>query len=424
MTAVPSTDARPIWLTNHSLYSAGVPHELFRELREQAPVHWHGPADVPVTNPPEGVHTDGFWAVLGHPEIAAVNRDSERFIAGDGPGLAPFPPEMRGTALIWMDAPDHTRLRKLVSSGFTPRMLGRLDDLLVRRSAQIIDAAIAKGESNFVSEVAYQLPMHVIADIMGIPEDERPYVFRLTERMLKGSDVSSDITAEASNQAQIELFQYAESLSARKQQSPAADVWTELTTASTTTDDGGTTRLAKHELDFFFIILAIAGSETTRNALSQGVLALLQHQDQLVRLRAEPGLLSSAVDEIIRWSSPVLYFGRTALDDVEVGGMQIRAGDRVTMWYPAGNRDPRTFVDPDLFDITRSPNPHISFGGGGAHYCLGANLAKREVHVLVDALMTRCADVELIGDPVWGGGGAGANIGVSLNELPVRLAPR
>ena len=241
--------------------------------------------------------------------------------------------------------------------------------------------------------------------------------------MLKGLDVASSVTPEESMLARIQLFEYAEKLSELKQREPADDIWTQLTQASMTTEDGTHTKLQKQELDYFFIILAAAGSETTRNAISQGLVALLEHPEQLAELRADPGLIETAVEEIIRWSSPVLYFGRTAEVDAEIGGAQIRAGDRVTLWYPAGNRDERAFADPYRFDIRRSPNPHVSFGGGGAHYCLGANLAKREVQVVIRALLTRFSDIELVGPPVWGGGGAAVNVGVCLNELPVRLQP-
>ncbi len=423
MTSAAAADLRaePIDLTSHALYANGNPHEVLRELREQRPVHWHGPVDLPSNIDPGGARSEGFWAVLGHPEITEINRDWERFRAADGPTLVAFPEQMRGTAIIWMDPPDHTRLRKLVSSGFTPRMLRRLDELLVRRAERILDAVPEGEEFNFVSDVAYQLPMHVIADIVGIPEEERPHVFELTDRMLKGLDVASSVTPEESLQARVELFAYAEKLSAHKLREPADDVWTELTQASLATEDGGRTRLAKLELDFFFVILTIAGSETTRNAISQGLLALLEHPDQLAELRADPGLLDTAVEEIIRWASPVLYFGRTAEVDAEVGGALIRAGDRVTLWYPAGNRDGRSFNDPYRFDVRRTPNPHVSFGAGGAHYCLGASLAKREVHVMTHALLRRFGDIELAGPPVWGGAGAAVNVGVALNELPVRL---
>ncbi len=423
MTAAPAdVPVCPADLLDPALYVHGVPHDLLRELRQEAPIQWHGPAVIPDTYRPEGVPIDGFWVAFGHSEIVEVNRDWERFRAADGPTLTAMPEQMRGSALIWMDPPDHTRLRKLVSSGFTPRMLRRLDELLVRRTRAILDAAAEKGEFNFVSEVAFQLPMHVIADIVGIPEDERPHVFSLTDRMLSGI-AGESVSHEEGAAAQVELFQYAEVLSDRKLAEPADDVWTELTQASIATDDGGVTKLGKTELDYFLMILAIAGSETTRNAISQGLVALLQHPQQLAELRADPELLNSAVEEILRWSSPVLYFGRTAAVDTRVGDAAIRAGDRVSMWYPAGNRDERTFDHPDRFDIRRSPNPHVSFGGGGAHYCLGAGLAKREVHVMTRALLERF-DVELLGPPVWGGGGPGVNVGISINELPVRVSVR
>jgi cytochrome P450 len=416
-----STDLRPIDLVDPALYAHGVPHERLRELRNERPIQWHGPIDLPSNIEPGGSHSDGFWVVLAHAEIAEINRDWERFRAQDGPTLVAFPPEMRGTALIWMDPPDHTRLRKLVSAGFTPRMLRRLDEMLAARTERILDVAAELGDCDFVADIAYQLPMHVIADIVGIPEDERPYVFSLTDRMLKGTDPASIVTPQEGADARLELFKYAESLSARKQVEPADDVWTELTRASVTSEDSDTKPLTKFELDFFFIILAIAGSETTRNAIAQGMVALLEHPAELAELRADPGLLNTAVEEIIRWSSPVLYFGRTAVVDAQIGGAQIRAGDRVTLWYPSGNRDEQAFDDPYRFDIRRAPNPHVSFGGGGAHYCLGANLAKREVHVMMAALMRRFTDIELRGAPRWGGGGATVNVGVNLNELPVRL---
>jgi cytochrome P450 len=424
VTLTESTDLVPIDLVEPSLYANGVPHERLRELRSERSLHWHGPIDLPSNMSPDGAHSDGFWVVVGHAEIAEINRDWERFGAEDGPTLVAFPPEMRGTALIWMDPPDHTRLRKLVSAGFTPRMLRRLDERLAWRTERILDVAAELGDCDFVADIAYQLPMHVIADIVGIPEHERPYVFSLTDRMLKGTDPASSVSPHEGSEARTELFRYAESLSARKQVEPADDVWTELTRASVTNAESETKPLTKFELDFFFIILAIAGSETTRNAIAQGMVALLEHPEQLAELRADPGLLDTAVDEIIRWSSPVLYFGRTAVVDAHIGGAHIRAGDRVTLWYPSGNRDERAFEDPYRFDVRRTPNPHVSFGGGGAHYCLGANLAKREVHVMIKALISRFSDIELLGPPVWGGGGAAVNVGVNLNELPVRLTAK
>jgi cytochrome P450 len=263
----------------------------------------------------------------------------------------------------------------------------------------------------------------VIADIVGIPEHDRPWIFERTDLMLRALDPRNDLTLDDQRAAQVDLFGYAQQLTERKRAEPADDVWTLIAQAELTDDDGTTHRLEGLELEMFFVILAVAGSETTRNALSQGLLALLDHPDQLAELRARPELLPTAGDEIIRWSSPVLFFGRTATRDVELGGRAIAAGDRVVLWYPSANRDERAFEEPFRFDVHRDPNPHVSFGGGGPHYCLGANLAKKEVQVLTGALLDRF-DVELTGPAEWAGGGPVHNVGVSVDHLPVRLTPR
>jgi cytochrome P450 len=410
-------------LTDPTLYHDGVPHELFRELRVAAPVHRHRRIE------PEGWHRQwmgddvDLWVVLAHAEIERANRDWETFTASEGPSFLPSEMERQGVMLVSMDPPDHSRMRRLISAGFTPRMIAKLDELIETRTAQIIDAALERGEVEFVSDVGYQLPMHVIADIVGIPDSDRPWVFERTDLMLRMLDPGSDVSTDVGTTAQAELFQYATRLGDEKRANPADDVWTKLATASLVDDDGNETTLSGLELDMFFIILTIAGSETTRNAISQGVMALHDHPEQLAALREDPALIDSAVDEIIRWASPVLFFGRTATRDVDLGGAPVRAGDRVTLWYPSGNRDERVFDDPFAFDIRRSPNPHVSFGGGGPHYCLGANLAKREVKTMVHALVDRC-DVEILDGPTWAGGGPVNQVGVSLDRLPARLTAR
>jgi cytochrome P450 len=408
-------------LTDATLYRSGVPHDVFRELRDAGAVH-RNPRGRLSTNNFEGELE--FWSVVRHAEIERVNRDWQTFTAFDGPGLGPTRPESRGHTIVSMDPPEHSRLRRLVSSGFTPRMISELESHIARRSTAILDRAAERGTIEFVSEVAYELPMHVIADIVGIPEGDRPWVFSRTEAMLRALDPTFPMDPSERGVAERDLWEYAQRLSAEKRDHPADDVWTTLTDAEIVGDDGTPTRLTTFELDMFFVILALAGSETTRNALSQGLVALLEHPDQLAALRDDPSLIARATDEIIRWSSPVLFFGRTATCDVELGGELIRAGDRVIMWYPSGNRDERAFDDPFRFDITRSPNPHVSFGGGGPHYCLGANLAKKEVSVLVSQLVLRFAEVELVAPPRWTGGGPTSNVGVSITELPVRLRPR
>ena len=413
-------DVEAVDLTDASLYRDGVPHEVFRELRRAGAVHHHQPVKVWS----EGVEAElDFWSVVRHEEIERANRDWQTFSARDGSGLAPSAPELRGHMLVSMDPTDHTRMRRLISAGFTPRMIADLEQRIATRTTRILDAVAAQGECDFVQDVAYQLPMHVIADIVGIPERERPWVFERAEILLKSLDPTTPLTEADRLAAQADIFEYAQALSARKRAEPGDDVWTKLTVAEITDEDGSPTALSAIELDMFFVILTLAGSETTRNAMSQGLVALLDHPEQLRDLRADPGLTVSAADEMIRWASPVLFFGRTATTDVEIGGASVRAGDRVILWYPSGNRDDAAFPDPFRFDVRRAPNPHVSFGGGGPHYCLGANLAKKEVQVMMRAFVDRF-DVEVLGAPQWSGGGPVHNVGVSVERLPVRVTPR
>lgn len=407
-------------LTDPGLYTSGVPHEVFAELRHRGAVHPNPRCRV--ATPPLFDAELEFWSVVRHAEIERVNRDWQTFTALDGPGLGPTRPESRGHTIVSMDPPEHSRMRRLISAGFTPKMIGELEARIERRSAAILDSAAERGDVEFVSEVAYQLPMHVIADIVGIPDDDRPWVFSRTEAMLAALDPLAE-RGDVRGSAERDLWEYAQRLGAEKRDRPGDDVWTTLADAEVLDADGNPTALTTFELDMFFVILAIAGSETTRNALSQGLVALVEHPDQLAMLRADPSLIGSATDEIIRWTSPVLFFGRTATTEVELGGHHIAAGDRVIMWYPSANRDERAFENPDRFDITRSPNPHVSFGGGGPHYCLGANLAKKEVSVLVSQLVSRFDGIELTGPARWTGSGPTNPVGVSLTELPVRLTP-
>jgi cytochrome P450 len=254
--------------------------------------------------------------------------------------------------------------------------------------------------------------MHVIADIVGIPEDDRPEVFRLTDLILRATDPCQDIPKREQRSAEAALFSYAHALSAEKRKNPTDDVWSILATGE----------LEEFELDLFFMVLTFGGSETTRNALAQGLMVLLDHPDQLAELRQDPSIVPSAVEEILRWSSPVICFGRTVTRDVELGGQQLRAGDRIGLFYPSANRDQKVFADPFRFDIRRSPNPHVAFGGGGVHFCLGASLARNELRVMVGALLRRFNVIEIVGEPVWMSAGPAAAVGVAVQSLPVRLA--
>jgi cytochrome P450 len=221
---------------------------------------------------------------------------------------------------------------------------------------------------------------------------------------------------------ELQMFEYGRRLGEEKKKRPQDDVWTILSTAEVETDDGQRTALGRDELDLFFLLLTLAGSETTRNAIAGGLVALLDHRDQLERLRNEPEAMRSAVEEILRWTSPVGYFARRATRDTEIRGVPIAAGDRVTLWYPSGNRDADTFEAPFHFDIRRAPNPHMAFGGGGPHFCLGANLARLEISMLFEELLSRTHEIEVLRAPTYNVLGIDNPVLIAMTELPVRLA--
>ena len=405
-------------LTVHDLYRGGFPHELFGELRDEHPI-WRHPSAT-LTRSPDGIE---FWAVLGHPELQSVARDWKTFSSLDGASLSPTGDEQRGHTLVSADPPGHTRMRKLISSGFTPRMIRRLDEQLEARTVRVFDEAAAQGTCNFVRDVAFQVPMHMIADIIGIPEADRPEVFRLTDTIMAAPDPEAGISKQDHFLAGMQLYEYARELGDDKRRSPTDDVWSILTTSEVEGDDGDVWRLTSSELDQFFLILTIAGSETTRSAMSGGLVALQDHRDQWDRLRGDPSLLHDAVEEILRWVSPVACFARTATCDTEVGGQAIAEGDRVSIWFPAANRDPRTYERADEFDVTRTDNPQVAFGGGGAHFCLGAHLARNELRCMLAQLLTRFPDVEITGPSSYLVSAPEQTIAVGLRDLPVRLAP-
>lgn len=393
-------------LTDPALYANGFPHDVFTELRSRGAIHRH----LAVEGHP-AIPSIPFWSIVTHPEIQQANRDWKTFAATGGPMMAPNPLLSAGRTLVSMDPPEQAQMRRIITSEFTPRMIGRLEQLIAARTAQILEAATG-GICDFVADIAYQVPMHLIADIVGIPEADRPWVFERVDHLLKSGDPYRGYTEDDRLGFQVELFEYAQRLTADKRAHPTDDVWTKLAG-----------QLDGFELEMFFLILSIAGSETTRNALTQGLIALLDDPEQWVELRSNQDLALTAADEAIRWASPVLFFGRTATCDVTVGGQDVKAGDRVLFWYPSGNRDDSVFADPFRFDIHRSPNPHLSFGGGGVHYCLGANLARKEVQVVLGAV-TAGYDIERAGPAVWAGGGPVHNVGIGIDSLPVRVTAR
>ena len=406
----------PLDLANPTLLADGFPHALFTRLRREAPVCWH-------PFPPGTTQTsdEGFWVLSKHADIQAANRDTERFSALDGPSLADVP-AMRGQMLVTMDGRAHLRQRRLISAGFTPRMVARLEAQARRWAGSIVDEALARGTCNFVQDVAYRLPMHMIADIVGIPVEDRGWLFDVTTDFLQGSDPERGLSPEQQFAAQAKMFQYGQELGRRKRAEPQDDVWTLLSTLELDVGEGERSSLSQTELDFFFMLLTLAGSETTRNAISLGLLALTGHPEQLARLRREPAAMRPAVEEILRWSSPVAYFARRATEDVEIRGQRIAQGQRVTFWYPSANRDEEVFADPFRFDIGRGPNPHVAFGGGGAHFCLGANLARREIAILFEELLARTREIEVLAPTRWAVLGLWNPVLVVPKEIQVRLA--
>jgi cholest-4-en-3-one 26-monooxygenase len=403
-------------LTDARTFAQGFPHDLFTELRAESPVHWQAfPDGFP------GSHDPGFWVLSRYEDVQAANRDVELFCSFDGPGLA-IHPMMQGTMLVSMDGREHVRQRRLISAGFTPRMVARLEEQARSWAVAIVEHARGLGTCDFVQDVAYQLPMHMIADIMGIPVQDRAWLFGLTSDLLQGPGGDRMTTEADFLQIQVQMFEYAQELGRRKRADPQDDVWTILSTVEIETDEGERTALGEAELDMFFFLLTIAGSETTRNAISGGLMALLDHPEQMETLRRHPEAMRGAVEEIVRWTSPVAYFARRATRDTELRGVPIAEGDRITLWYPSANRDEEVFDDPFRFDIARSPNHHVAFGGGGPHFCLGANLARREIAILFEELLARTTEIEILAPPSYSGLTIDNPVLGAVRDLPVRIA--
>ncbi len=397
-------------LTESELYRNGFPHDVFSVLRSEAPVWRH-----PETKGFKETGGEGFWVLSKYADIREANRKSDIFLSELGPGLGY---EGTGFMLTDMDGSPHLRQRKLISSGFTPRMTRRLEDQARQWAVKIVDEALARESVEFVQDVAYQLPMHMIADILGIPEEDRSWLFALTNDMLLCIDPEHPVPESRREELAAQIFGYGQQISNKKRADAKDDILSLLVGVE---DELG--RLNDLELDGFFMLLTVAGSETTRNAIAGGLKQFLSQPEQLEALRRDPSLLKSATEEVIRWTSPVAYFKRLVGEDTEIGGVPIQKGEKVTLWYPSGNRDEAAFDDPFRFDIRRQRNEHIAFGGGGPHFCLGAHLARREITILFEELLRRTSEIELIGEPTYSVLGIGNPILVSLGQLPVRLKP-
>jgi cholest-4-en-3-one 26-monooxygenase len=376
--------------TDPDLYSQRVPVEEFAELRRTAPVWWNSqPRGA------SGFDDDGYWVVTKHADVLEVSRSSDLYssqektaIIRHSTGVTEESLGMQRLILLNIDPPQHTKLRGIVSRGFTPRAIGNLRQVLSARAERIVQLALTEGTGDFVNDVACELPLQAIAELLGIPQDDRRKIFAWSNEMIGYDDPEYGGDAQA---AAAELVGYAMTMAEERRGCPRDDIVSKLVHAQV---DGG--QLSSDEFGFFVILLAVAGNETTRNAISHGMLALLDHPDQWELFRAERP--RTAVDEIVRWATPVTVFQRTALADTVLGGQQIKAGQRVGLFYRSANFDEEVFDHPERFDISRDPNPHLGFGGTGAHYCLGVNLARLEIDLIFNAIADGMPAIRLTGD--------------------------
>ena len=384
--------------------------EMFTLLREEAPVFWHEEPDGP-----------GFWNLSKHADLVQANRDPILFSSEVG-GISRFDfdaennsggMDTRGIMMLTTDPPKHTRYRRLVNKGFTPRMIGKLEEALRYRAVDIVNQVIERGECDFVLDLAAELPLQAIAEIMGVPQEDRHRLFDWSNRMIGIDD--PEYANEDSAVASMELYAFANNIAKERANEPKDDIVTLLVNATI-----GEDRLSEIEFDAFMLLLTVAGNETTRNATSGGMLALLRHPEEMAKLREDiDGRLDSAVEEILRWSTPVMHFRRTATEDTEINGQKIAKGDKVLMWHVSANRDEEVFDEPFKFDIQRDPNEHISFGGGGAHYCLGANLARAELRIIFREMLTRMDDIQMVGEPDF----LRSNFIQGIKHMPITFTP-
>jgi cholest-4-en-3-one 26-monooxygenase len=391
-------------------YVVGVPHDTFTRLRRESPVLWCPEDDGP-----------GFWSVLKHADVQAINRDWETFSSAQGTNIPDWTDEQSGLGMmmLYMDPTKHTRYRLLVNKGFTPRMINKLKETIVERARTIVDNVIERGECDFVVDIAAELPLQAIADLMGVPMEDRYKLFDWSNRMVGSEDPEYQVSDDHTTQAQTEMYLYANQLAAEKREHPADDIISTLVRAEVDFE-GQRQQLSELEFDLFFMLLSVAGNETTRNLIAHGMLAFFEHPEQWQKLCAQPALLDSAVEEMLRWGSPVMHFRRTATRDYDLHGQHIRTGDKVVIWYISANRDEDVFADPFSFDITRDPNDHVAFGGGGPHFCLGANLARMEIRVMFDELVRRLPDIRQ-GGPAQR---LRSNFINGIKHLPVEFAPK
>jgi cytochrome P450 len=386
---------------------------IFALLRRERPVGFDAEC-TPAGLPPG----PGFWSFVRHGDMFGISRDYERFTSVPAVGIFDYPVR---TSIINMDPPLHTKYRLIVNRGFTPRMIGALKEHIGAQARQIVEAVAERGEGDLVTDIAAKLPGQVIATMLGVPPEDQEMVQRHTNAFIAPSDPEYGGTVDDMVAASEAIEDYAKHLGEQRRAHPADDVTSAIVNAQVTEDDGTSSMISMEEFAEFVKLLLVGGNETTRNAISHGVRLFHEHPDQKDVFLSDPQAHAvTTADEILRYATPINLMRRTATRDVEVAGTSIARGDKVVMWYRSGNFDDAVFDDPWRFDVLRTPNEHLTFGAGGPHYCLGANLARVEIAVMLATLYQRLPDLEVTGPPVK----LRAVSSNAVKHLPVRWTPR
>ncbi len=400
-TAAPPRVYDPVDLSSRAFWagSAQERERSFAVLRAERPVSWHPPVEDAMMNDPDD---PGYWAITRRDDIADVSRNNEVFLSGKGVMFENFPVELLEAAqsFLAMDPPRQTFLRKLVSAAFTPRQVRRIEDSIKANAETIVEELKAAGSgADFVDLCAKELPIRTLSDMVGIPESERQQLAHAADAMVASGDpeyLNGRHPLEVLFEAQTYVHQVAGMLAAERREHPGDDLFSSLVNAEVDGD-----RLADADIAAFFVLLTVAGNDTTRQTISHGLKALTDFPDQRAWLLEDfDNRIGGAIEEFIRWATPVMTFRRTAATDFEIGGQTIRAGEKVVMFYPSGNWDTEVFEHPERLDLSRSPNPHVGFGGGGVHFCLGAHVARAQLRAIFGELLRQLPDIQA-GEPVY-----------------------